>query len=214
MTTPDGAPGQLPDRVGAATVRASDLERERTVDVLRDAAAEGRLTFEELTDRVEAALRATTRHELERLTGDLPDAPRPEGPAAGRDLVTALRQSSVFGDLRRSGAWTVPERSSWQTCFGDIVLDLREAHVSASVMTIDAGTIFGDVELLVPEGVAVEVRCRTVIGGIRQQAGEIAPDGAPRVILVGGTVLGDVRVRAQRLRERLAQHILKRGSAG
>ena len=36
-------------------IRASDAERERTVGLLQDAAAEGRLTFEELADRVEAA---------------------------------------------------------------------------------------------------------------------------------------------------------------
>src|SRR5689334_4320926 len=35
-------------------IRASDAERERTAALLRDAAAEGRLTFEELADRVEA----------------------------------------------------------------------------------------------------------------------------------------------------------------
>ena len=36
-------------------VRASDAEREATIERLRDAAAEGRLTFEELADRIEAA---------------------------------------------------------------------------------------------------------------------------------------------------------------
>ena len=33
----------------------------------------------------------------------------------------------------------------------------------------------------------------------------MAPAGAPTVVLVGGTVFGDVRVRARRLRERLAE---------
>jgi hypothetical protein len=70
-------------------------------------------------------------------------------------------------------------------------------------VTIDAGTIFGHVQLLVPEGVAVEVRSKTLFGSVRQEAGEVAPAGAPRIILTGGTVFGDVRVRARRLRERL-----------
>jgi len=195
-------------------MRASDQERERAVDVLRDAAGEGRLTFEELTDRVEAALQATTRGELERLTGDLPDASHPAAPTVGRELAAPAQRSTVFGDVRRSGTWTVPEHSSWKTCFGDVVLDLREAHVTAAVMNIEARTIFGDVQMLVPEGVAVDVLSKTVFGSVRQEAGEVAPAGAPRVILVGGTVFGDVRVRAQRLRERLAQHVLKRGATG
>lgn len=214
MTTENGGPGQLPDRVPAMAMRASDQERERAVDMLRDAAGEGRLTFEELTDRVESALQATTRGELERLTDDLPDASAPAAPAARRELAAPTHRSTVFGDVRRSGPWTVPEHSSWKTCFGDVVLDLREAHVTAAVMNIEARTIFGDVQLLVPEGVAVDVLSKTLFGSVRQEAGEVAPAGAPRVTLVGGTVFGDVRVRAQRLRERLAQHVLKRGSAG
>ena len=52
-------------------VRASDAERDATVNRLRDAATEGRLTLEELTDRVEAAANAVTRSDLVPLTSDL-----------------------------------------------------------------------------------------------------------------------------------------------
>ncbi|HWM12203.1 MAG TPA: DUF1707 domain-containing protein [Solirubrobacteraceae bacterium] len=182
-------------------VRASDAERDRAVEVLRDAAAEGRLTFEELADRIGIASEATTRGELERITADLPV---PAAPA----VAGPVDVSSWFGDVKRSGVWTVPERSRWRSAFGDVVLDLREAHVGASVVTIDAGTVFGDVDLLVPEGVAVEVHSRALLGDVRQKAGQAAPAGAPRIVLVGGTVFGDVRVRAKRLRERLAARLL------
>jgi hypothetical protein len=101
----------------------------------------------------------------------------------------------------------VPAQSSWRSLFGDIVLDLREARVTAPEVTIDAGTIFGDVELLVPEGVAVEVRSRVLLGDVRQEAGGVAAAGAPRVILTGGTVFGDVRVRARRLREPITERL-------
>jgi hypothetical protein len=72
--------------------------------------------------------------------------------------------------------------------------------VTGPEMQIDAGTIFGDVELLVPEGVEVEIRSRVLFGDIKQEAGETAPPGAPRIVLTGGTVFGDVRVRARRRR--------------
>jgi hypothetical protein len=55
-------------------VRASDSERDATVEQLREAAAVGRLTLEELTDRIEAAANAVMRSELVPLTGDLPVA--------------------------------------------------------------------------------------------------------------------------------------------
>jgi hypothetical protein len=184
-------------------VRASDAERDHAVERLRDAAGEGRLTFEELADRIDVAGMATTRGQLEQLTADLP-VPA----ASAAPVVAPIHQSSVFGDVRRSGVWTVPERSKWGTVFGDVVLDLREARVAAPEVTIDAGTFFGDVELLVPEGVVVEVRSRTLFGGVRQEAGGAGPPGAPRIVLVGGTVFGDVKIRARRLREKLAARFL------
>jgi len=187
-------------------VRASDTEREATIERLRVAAGEGRLDLEQLADRIEAAGASGTRTELERLTGDLP-APR----TAGTELSTVpIRCSKVFGDVRRGGRWIVPGLSRWESLFGDVVLDLREAQVTAGEVTVDAGTIFGDVDVLVPEGVLVEVRSRVLFGDVRQQAGEVGPAGAPRVVLVGGTVFGDVKVRSSRLRDRLAVR-LRRG---
>ena len=53
-------------------VRASDAERDAAVNRLREAAAEGRLTLEELTDRIEAAANAVMRSDLVPLTSDLP----------------------------------------------------------------------------------------------------------------------------------------------
>jgi uncharacterized protein DUF1707 len=53
-------------------VRASDAERDATMNRLRQTAAEGRLTLEELTDRIEAAADAVTRADLVPLTSDLP----------------------------------------------------------------------------------------------------------------------------------------------
>jgi hypothetical protein len=202
-------------------VRASDDEREGTVERLRTAAGAGRLTLEELSDRIDAAAGARTRGELARLTEDLP-APDAGGlalaggaggaaTAATGGVVTApVHNSSVFGDLRRSGGWQLPASSRWRTCFGDVKLDLREARVPAGEITIDADTVFGDVELLVPEGVVVEIRSRTLFGDVKQDAGEVAPAGAPRIVLTGGTIFGDVRVRARRLRERLAQALRAR----
>ena len=191
-----------------ALVRASDAERERTADLLRQAAAEGRLTFEELADRIGAALGARTRGELDRLTEDLPVL---AGGAPAAAAVAPASASAVFGDVRRSGRWLVPVESRWKSFFGDVVIDLREAQVPSAEVVIDAGSVFGEIDLLVPEGIAVEVRARSVLGGVEQEVGGLAPAGAPRVVLTGRTVFGDVRVRSRRLRERLVE-ALSRGT--
>lgn len=194
----------------APGLRASDAEREATITTLRDAGAEGRLTLEELADRVEAAAAARHRAELERITEDLP-APTTAG-AHGAQMVVAPSQTrSVFGDVGRAGAWVVPASSRWSTVFGDVVLDLREASVAGDEVTIDAVSLFGDIQLLVPEGILVEVRGRTLFGSVKQEAGGVAVPGAPRVLLTGDTVFGDVRVRTRRLREPIAERLAGEG---
>src|SRR4051812_4060171 len=172
-------------------VRASDAERDATVDRLRTAAAEGRLTLEELTDRIEAAAGAVMRSELMRLTADLP----PVGA-----VEHAVQQADVraLGDIKRSGAWPVPAENHFRTWFGHIKLDLRQAQITAAETHIHARAVFGNVDLLVPEGVAVDVRALTQVGKLKHETGPAIP-GAPRIVLTGGTLFGDIKVRHPRL---------------
>jgi hypothetical protein len=58
-----------------AAMRAAHADRERTVDVLKAAYAEGRLSPEEYGQRVDATYRALTYGELARLVSDLPSGP-------------------------------------------------------------------------------------------------------------------------------------------
>jgi hypothetical protein len=53
-------------------LRASNAEREKTVEALQHAVGEGRLTMAEFEERAAAAYAAKTRAELNVLTADLP----------------------------------------------------------------------------------------------------------------------------------------------
>jgi predicted membrane protein len=173
-------------------VRASDAERDAVIERLREAAAEGRLTMEELTDRIEAAAGARMRGELEALTADLP---------SGVAVAASDTRESAMGDVKRTGAWVVPAHSEFRSWTGSIKLDLRQATISSREIVIDAFTPFGTIDLLVPEGVQVEVRADKRMGTLKHQCGRATP-GAPRVILTGGTVFGTIKVRNKRLWER------------
>jgi hypothetical protein len=176
-------------------VRASDAEREATVERLRHAAAEGRLTFEELADRIEAAAGAVMRSDLDALTLDLP-APV----AVRREEPMEVR---AVNDVKRSGAWIVPADSRFRSWMGNIQLDLRQARISEPEIRIHAWTLFGTVDMLVPEGVEVDVQARSKLGQIKQETGAATVLGAPRVVLTGGSVFGVVRVRHKRLWEKV-----------
>jgi hypothetical protein len=60
-------------------LRASDAERERAAETLRQHHADGRLTTDELEERTERAYAATTLGDLDQLFGDLPRLRAPEG---------------------------------------------------------------------------------------------------------------------------------------
>ena len=66
------------------TVRASDADRDRTADHLREQAGEGRLDTEELEKRLEAAFAAPTLADLDGLTADLPRPRTPRKPRSAR----------------------------------------------------------------------------------------------------------------------------------
>jgi hypothetical protein len=85
-------------------IRASDQDRERVVDVLRDAYTAGRLDLTEFDERTTSAYSAKTWGELRDLTADLPQQPRigadlPAG-TPGHPEAPAPRLAATWGELR------------------------------------------------------------------------------------------------------------------
>ena len=54
-------------------MRASDADRDRTAAALREHCAQGRITMDELQERLDAAYAAKTVGDLDRVTKDLPE---------------------------------------------------------------------------------------------------------------------------------------------
>jgi uncharacterized protein DUF1707 len=76
--------------------RCSDAEREHASSILRDAAAEGRLSMEELEERLSTIYAARYRHELTAVLADLPSATTP---AAGWVAVVTVAWRQLTTDL-------------------------------------------------------------------------------------------------------------------
>ncbi|NLT04857.1 MAG: DUF1707 domain-containing protein, partial [Solirubrobacterales bacterium] len=160
------------DQVGPA-VRASDAERERTVARLRDAAAEGRLTLEELADRTGAAYEATARGELERIVADLPAAPpRPAAAPPRRTFVGVMGGDDLRGPIRLAGECTIVN------VMGGVDLDLSQATIEGGDLTIRIVSIMGGSTIRVPPGVHVERSGFSLMGGdsVKLPEGPLPPD--------------------------------------
>jgi len=82
----------VPTQEPVPSVRASDADRERAIDALIEAFAEGRLTTEELSARTEQAYQARTHAELATVSADLPASPAPAQPGGPATDLTAAAQ--------------------------------------------------------------------------------------------------------------------------
>ena len=178
------------EQPASPAVRASDADREVVVSRLHTALAEGRLDAGEFAERAEAATAAGTRAELDRLVADLPTAPVEIVGSRPPEEI-----SSVFGDIRLAGGAAAPSRA--HTVFGDIRLDLRHLRTDAERIELELITWFGDVDVVVAEGVAAEMIGRTVFG---DRVVDLAPvprlAGTPRIVVRARTVFGDLRLRS------------------
>ncbi|GAB3010576.1 DUF1707 domain-containing protein [Streptomyces pseudoechinosporeus] len=220
-------------------LRASDADRERVAEVLREAVAEGRLDLEEFEERLDATYKARTYGELAPITRDLPAAgvtpPSPvsmvkepagsgSGDWAGR--IVGGEGSSQWGvaimsGFERKGRWTVPKRFNAFAFWGGGTIDLREADFADREVVINCVAIMGGVQVVVPPGVEVVVRGLGIMGGFdHREEGVRGDPGAPRVIVTGFAFWGGVGVerkltRAERLRikEQRRQEKLERKAA-
>lgn len=95
-----------PQSAGGGQLRASDADRQRVADVLRQHCAAGRLDVEEYADRAARAYAARSLAELLELTSDLPypDAVVPAGGRRlpGRQVEGARHKALRAGVLARS----------------------------------------------------------------------------------------------------------------
>ncbi|QYX79760.1 DUF1707 SHOCT-like domain-containing protein [Streptomyces akebiae] len=233
----------MPDLPAAADLRASDADRERVSEQLRDALAEGRLDLEEFEERLDATYKARTYGELAPITRDLPGAgavappavvPQPsvslvKGPAEEASwperIVGGIGSSTwgvaIMSGFERKGRWTVPERFDCFAFWGGGELDLRDAYFAQREVTINCVAIMGGINVIVPPGVEVVVRGIGVMGGFdHSEEGVPGEPGAPRVVLTGFAFWGGVGVERkvpkaerQRLKEARRQERLERREA-
>lgn len=196
---------ELPD------MRASDAERERVAEILREAVAEGRLEMEEFEQRLDATYKARTHGELVPIVRDLPGVGAAVAPvAAGRPGAGSMARwpdrigkpatsgggFALWGGFRRQGNWTIGRVFTAFAMWGGGNIDLREANFEDREVVIRCFTIMGGIHVTVPPDLNVDVRGIGVLGGFGEHskgAGIPAPD-APRVRITGFALMGGVGV--------------------
>ncbi|GAA2589430.1 DUF1707 domain-containing protein [Actinomadura fulvescens] len=200
----------LPERSsGPPELRASDADRDQVAQVLREAAGDGRLSLDELDERLTAVYAAKTYAELEPITSDLPVSgavPRPSGPPVfGAPIVDApsWRRGFAFcSEFKRQGVWNVPAKFAGFAFWGGGKIDLREARfVPGQEVRIRAIAIMGGIDVIAPDDLTVHVKGVGIMGGFDHTASGPGVPGAPRVVVSGLAFWGAVNVKRKARRE-------------
>ncbi|MCT2591977.1 DUF1707 domain-containing protein [Streptomyces sp. N2-109] len=192
-----------PGRAAAADVRASDGDRDRVADILREALAQGRLDAEEHSERIDAAYSAKTMGELQPLVRDLPEA------SAGAGVRGAVSEPSVgggasdnaiaiFSGATRRGRWRVGRKTNAFACFGGIEIDLTEAIFEQREIVINATAIFGGIEIRVPENVTLRGKGTGIFGGFDVKTNDSPDTDAPVILVQGVALFGGVEAKPKR----------------
>jgi hypothetical protein len=171
--------------------------REQVIARLGECYATDVLDFEELERRLDLAHGARSLAELEVLVSDLARAPTALVPTASHaidDPERAVRTqlSVIFGSLERTGRWSVPRVLRLRVWWGNAQLDLREASLGPGLTTIELGVRMGNLEVILPPWLAVDVDVSSVLGSVEERH-RIPPDpdpDRPIVRFVGTVVLG------------------------
>jgi Domain of unknown function (DUF1707)/Cell wall-active antibiotics response 4TMS YvqF len=189
-------------------LRASDADRDRAATVLNEALAEGRLTAEEHSERLDSIYAAKTQADLVPLLDDLPTpaGDRAPAPASGTGPERSYHGGpivAIFGGAVRKGRWRVPPSSTVVTVFGGADLDLRDAILPGQEITIKAISVFGGMSITVPPEMRVVDSGVAVFGG-RDVAGETAESespGSPVLRIQGACVFGGISVKHKRRKD-------------
>jgi hypothetical protein len=187
-------------------LRASDADREHHAEVLRKAAGEGRLTMEELDERLTKVYETRTHRELERLVADVVVPGDQAHPATRGNRMPVRRGEegaswliAIMSGRERKGRWLVGRNLKVINIMGGSDLDLNDAELADEVVTITVVALMGGADIRVPEGLNVDLTDFAFMGGNSSNLGNERPDpGGPTLRLKVISIMGGTDVKRGR----------------
>ncbi|APS21457.1 hypothetical protein TK78_22970 [Streptomyces sp. Tue 6075] len=170
----------------SASTRVGEDDRENAVRRVREAYAEQRITHEEMDDRLDRVLAATTYGDLTVALGALPA----EDPGATATISVA------GGRISRRGVWQVPRTLKVESAYGRVHLDLSRAVIAYPVVDIELRLGVGNAGVTVPRDAIVEVEGLTTgWKDLRYQPRQPSRPDVPRIRISGEMGYGRLKIR-------------------
>lgn len=166
------------------------------MEQLRDAAAEGRIDFDELDSRLEQALKSKTHAELAALTADLPT---PSSPESRPPLVL---KGGMFGASQGPGRWEVPGHVIAHGGVGGVKVDFTRVECRLTEVVVEAYGETSGVTIVIPDAWAADTSGMDPgTGGLTDKTTPNRLPGTPLIRLNGSGGAGGVVIRHPNRRE-------------
>jgi len=190
---------QPPDPARPPGIRISDADRERAAQRLHEALAEGRITVQELEERLSAVYAAKYEVDLIPPLIDLPGgqiAVLPTSvPVAAANAEPVVLKAGM-STIKRTGAWSVPAKLRVQTGMGSVVLDFVEADNPHPVVEVELDLGAGSAKLIVPDEATANIDgVVAAMGSVKSRLPSAPRAGAPHFVVTGRASMGSVVVR-------------------
>lgn len=201
---------------GQGQLRIGHAERGSAIAELRRATVDGKLTEDELAERIALAGAARTYADLDAVLADLrpPEeapavrlqqvesypvapypAPAPSGPP-GFSPTDPLLVNAGFTGAKKAGPWQIPPFLRVQALADTVRLDCLQASTVSEVIDLEVIPGAGTVVLVVPEGWGVQVdRLGKTWGSISVKVPAQASWGNPLIVVRGSVGLGTFKAR-------------------
>ena len=172
------------------------------VEVLRSYCGEGILTLDEFSDRVGLVFAATTRADLDAVSADLPSQRANTAPAGTVERRKVSHNVvGIMSGARRTGRWRPSQELNAFAFMGGCEIDLRQAEIDSAVVTINATAVMGGIDIIVPDGIEVELDEFHFMGGVETRLSNVPTiPGTPLIRVKAFALMGSVIIRTKRTR--------------
>lgn len=170
-------------------LRISEGERDTAVERLQEAFSEGHISPEEMEERLQVALTATTPGELMSALATLPD--KGTGPTV---VINAMG-----GRIKRSGAWRVPRILKVDSEYGKVDLDFSHAVIESPAVDIELRLQYGWARIVLPRNATVDYD--GLNAGWKQpnyKAPRHSNPNGPHIRITGAMAYGRLRIKHRR----------------
>ncbi len=198
------------DAIGDRDLRVSDAEREHVGQLLQRAVGLGMLSLGEFTERMDTALAAKTRGELNSVLIDLPGVrlvgrpsappstfvntapsfvkhPPVPPPLSANTMPGGVIRSRLSGVSRR-GPWHVAPSLHLNSLLSGVTLDFTEAIMSTQVVELNVDDYCSSLTLIVPTEATVDLNEVDLIGSSVNNKVRTGPPLGPLHLVVRGRV--------------------------